>query len=173
MTFTYTYVDGVFEVYYKGNKLANTKDPKFTITDGVLTEIVNNGNTYTLEPTDEEITLENNGTNPTPREPDGTEQNPYVLDTLPESITFTSNTTSKVFYVFTAEKSGTFTITWPSADSWGNVFELDENGNNTGNDTSAYLTETITLEITEGYTYKFSLGTWNKSGKITVTLSID
>lgn len=173
LTFTYTYVDGVFEVYYKGNKLPNTTDPKFTITDGVLTEIVNNGNHYTLEPTDEEITLENNGTKPAPTEPDGTEQNPYVLDTLPESITFTSNTTSKVFYVFTAEKSGTFTITWPSADSWGNVFELDENGNNTGNDTSAYLTETITLEITEGYTYKFSLGTWNKSGKITVTLSID
>ena len=172
-TFTYTYVDGVFEVYYKGNKLPNVTDPKFTITDGVLTEIVNNGNYYTLEPTDEEITLENTGNQTAPQEPDGTEKNPYVLETLPESITFKSNTTSKVYYVFTAEKSGTFTITWPSADSWGNIFELDENGANTGNDASAYLTRTITLEVTEGCTYKFSLGTWNKSGEITVTLSID
>ena len=139
----------------------------------MLTEIVNNGNYYTLEPTDEEITLGNNSNQPAPKEPDGTDQNPYVLETLPKTITFTSNTSSKMYYIFTAEKSGTFTITWPSADSWGNIFELDQNGANTGNDASAYLTQTITLEVTEGYTYKFSLGTWNNSGEITVTLTID
>ncbi len=172
-TFTYTYVDGVFEVYYKGNKLPNTSDPKFTITDGTMSAIYNNGTYYTLVPTDEDIIIED-GKNQTPDvEPDGTEKNPYILESLPESITLYSNTSSKVFYKFTAEKTGTFTITWPSADSWGNIFELNDRGENTGINASAYLTETISLEVTEGMTYRFSIGTWNTPGNITITLSID
>ena len=171
-TFTYTYVDGVFEVYYKGNKLPNTSDPKFTIKDGVMTSIYNNGNYYTLVPTDEEIIIEDGKNEENVKEPDGTVQYPFVLETLPETITFNSNTTSKVYYIFTAEKSGTFTITWQRADSWSDIYELDADGNNTANNTSKYSTKTISLEVKEGVTYRFSLGTWSVSGETTVSLDI-
>ncbi len=102
----------------------------------------------------------------------GTEDDPYVLSILPESITFNSDTFNKVFYIFTATQTGTITFTWPTADSWGDIFELNENGENTGNDTSACETETFSFEITEGTSYRFSLGTWAVAGEVTIIITV-
>ena len=100
----------------------------------------------------------------------GTEAEPMVLDTLPESITFNSNTSDKVYYLFTATESGTLTFTWPTADSWYDIFEMDGT-NTTGNSTSGYSTESFSFEIEAGKTYRFSLGTWMTPGEVTVTIS--
>lgn len=102
----------------------------------------------------------------------GTELNPIVLDTLPDSITFVSDTENKIYYVFTATKTGTVTFTWPTADSWVDYFELDANGNNTQNSDSAYLTSGFSFAITAGTTYRFSICTWNEPGEVTVTITV-
>ena len=100
----------------------------------------------------------------------GTEAEPMVLDTLPESITFNSNTNDKMYYLFTATESGTLTFTWPTADSWYDIFEMDGT-NTTGNSTSGYSTESFSFEIEAGKTYRFSLGTWMTPGEVTITIS--
>ncbi len=166
ITFTYTYVDGVFEVYYNGNKLPNSGDPEFTITDGTLTAIKNNGTYYTLTPTDEEIVINK----PSDAE-QGTDSNPFVLEEGTESVTITSDATEKTYYKFTATESGTVTFTWPTADSWVDIYELDEAGNNTANSSSAYLTSTFSFEVEAGKTYRVGLCTWSTKGEVTITVS--
>ena len=101
----------------------------------------------------------------------GTEEDPYVLDTLPESISFNSDTINKVYYIFTAAQTGHITFTWPTADSWVDIFELDENGDLTQNSGSIYETTSFSFNITEGTTYRFSLGTWMISGDVTITIT--
>jgi hypothetical protein len=167
ITFTYTYVDGVFEVYYNGNKLPNSGDPEFTIENGVMTAIRNNGTDFTLTPTDEEIIIDKGND-----EPVGSLYNPIVLETLPETLTVVSDTTEKTYYSFTATESGTLTFTWPSADSWVDIYELDASGNNTQNNSSTYLTSSFHFEIEEGKTYRFGLGTANKKGEFVITLAV-
>ena len=166
ITFTYTYVDGIFEVWYKENKLTNTVDPVFTITDGTLTAIRNNGTDFTLTPTDEEIEI-NKGNNA----PEGTEPNPHVIDGDVVSIVITSDTNVKTYYKFTATTSGTVTLTWPTADSWVDIYELDSSGNNTANSSSTYLTTTFSFEIEAGKTYRLGLGTANKKGEFTILVT--
>lgn len=166
-TFTYTYVDEVFEVYYKGNKLPNSGDPVFTITNGVMTAIRNNGTDFTLTPTDEEINI-NVGSD----DPVGSLYNPIVLETLPESLSIVSDTTEKTYYRFTAAQSGTLTFTWPSADSWVDIYELDSSGNNTQNSSSTYLTDTFSFEIEAGKIYRFGLGTANQKGELVIIITV-
>jgi hypothetical protein len=163
ITFTYTYVDGVFEVYYNGNKLPNSGDPEFTITNGKLTAIKNNGTYFTLTPTDEEIVI-NKGES----KEDGTQAGPYILEGTPSSITITSDTNTKTYYKFTATTSGTVTFTWPIADSWVDFYELNASGENTANNSSAYNTTSFSFEIEAGKTYRFGLGTFNKKGEFTI-----
>ncbi|MBO5305087.1 MAG: hypothetical protein J6A99_05385, partial [Clostridia bacterium] len=91
----------------------------------------------------------------------GTEANPYVVDDMPASITFESDTINKVYYIFTASQTGAITFTWPNADSWYGITELDANGDNTSNSTSGYLTVSFTFDVTEGTKYRVELGTWN------------
>ena len=89
VTFSYTYVDGLFEVYYGNKKLPNSGDPEFTITNGKLTAILNNGTYFTLTPTDEQIDVGGKD------EPEGSLSNPIVLGELPETVTFTSDTENR------------------------------------------------------------------------------
>ena len=167
-SFTYTYVNGAFEVWRDsdGKNVTNVPDPVFTITNGTLTSIRNNGTDFTLTPTDEEIEI-NKGNNA----PEGTEPNPHVIDGDVVSIVITSDTNVKTYYKFTATTSGTVTLTWPTADSWVDIYELDAYGNNTANSSSTYLTTTFSFEIEAGKTYRLGLGTANKKGEFTILVT--
>ena len=102
---------------------------------------------------------------------DGTEANPYVVDDMPASITFVSDTINKVYYIFTASQTGAITFTWPNADSWYGITELDANGDNTANTTSGYETSSFSFNVTEGTKYRVELGTWAIAGEVTITVT--
>ena len=102
----------------------------------------------------------------------GTEVDPYIMDSFPDSVTFESDTSNQVYYIFTAQQTGNVTFTWSSADSWYAITELNEDGTNTPNDTSGYLTSSFTFAITEGTSYKVQLGTWDNAGETTVTITL-
>ena len=136
-----------------------------------MTEIYNNGTHYTLTPTDEEIKIET-GSGPSTDEPLGSKQNPISIDAIPTSVTFTSDTVNLVYYSFIAAENGTVTITWPSVDSWVNYFEIDSNGQSTANSGGASKTSDVSFEITAGNSYVFGVGTWEKSGEVTLTITL-
>ena len=102
---------------------------------------------------------------------DGTEANPYVVDDMPPSITFESDTINKVYYIFTASQTGAITFTWPNADSWYGITELDANGDNTSNNTSGGETTSFSFNVTEGTKYRVELGTWAITGEVTITVA--
>ena len=110
-------------------------------------------------------------TAPASGEPDGSSDYPFVLDTLPESVTFESDTFTYVYYVFTADADCSVTFTWATADSYFIYFELDENGNTTENSASGYLKLSHTILVEAGKSYKVGLCTWNEAGETTVTIS--
>ncbi len=101
----------------------------------------------------------------------GTESDPYNLKELPSEITFYSDTVNKVYYTFVATESGKITFTYPTADSWCDIFEMDGT-NTTANSTSSSMSETMTFDIEAGKTYRFSLGTWANEGDVTVTIAV-
>ena len=101
----------------------------------------------------------------------GTESDPYNLKELPSEITFYSDATNKVYYTFVAAESGTITFTYPTADSWCDIFEMDGT-NTTANSTSSSSSETMVFDIEAGKTYRFSLGTWTNVGDVTVTIAV-
>ena len=110
-------------------------------------------------------------TAPASGEPDGSSDYPFVLDTLPESVTFESDTYTYVYYVFTADADCSVTFTWATADSYFIYFELDENGNTTENSASGYLKLSHTILVEAGKSYKVGLCTWNEAGETTITIS--
>ena len=123
------------------------------------------------EPGDYTLTLTYTAPEVNDNEGLGTEENPYVIDGMIGDVTFVSDTINKVYYIFTADKTGTVTFTWPTADSWYGIFELDANGNNVGNDASGYMTTSFSFDVVEGTKYAVNFGTWHNSGEVTVTVS--
>ena len=109
---------------------------------------------------------------PATGEPDGSEQYPYVWETLPESVVVDYAVISgKVYYVFTATADGSVTFTWPvEGDSWYDWFELD-NGNTTANSGSGFMATSHSFVVEAGKTYRVSLGSWSESGSHTITVS--
>lgn len=166
---TYVYSDGAFRFWKDGVELTNPKGMSLTVRNGVLVGMCYNMSDYTLVPADPSVDV------PVIEEPVyelGSELNPILLDTLPSSLIFTSDTETKTYYKFTAVESCILTFTWQSADSWVDIFELDRYGYTTSNSSQAHSTSTFSFEITEGVTYRFSLGTWETAGECTVTLTL-
>ena len=116
-----------------------------------------------------EFTVNVTYTAPSTGDGDGSEGNPYVWTELPESVSFNSDTVNKVYYLFTAIESGNITFTWPTADSWGDWFEMD-GSNTTANDGSSFNKTTMTVPVEAGKTYRFGLGT-NTAGDVTITIA--
>lgn len=106
----------------------------------------------------------------TDEEADGSESNPYVWETLPESITINSDTINMVYYLFTATQAGNITITWPTADSWANWFEMDGTNTTATNGTSNEQT-TMVVPVEAGKTYRIGLGTYYVAGEVTLTVA--
>ena len=105
-------------------------------------------------------------------EPDGSEENPYVWNTIPESVTFESDNNNKVYYVFTSDVNGSIKFTWAvEGNDWFEIFELGADGNTTQNNASGYEKTSHTFVIEAGKTYRVGLGTWNEGGETVVTIS--
>lgn len=102
----------------------------------------------------------------------GSETNPIRLGSFPESITFKSDAESFTYYVITAQKTGKITITWPTADSWYLITELNADGTNTSNSTSGYNTQSFSFDVVAGKKYALSIGTWSTTGEVTVTMTL-
>ena len=108
---------------------------------------------------------------PATGEPDGSEENPFVWETLPESVTFESDNMNMVYYVFTATADGSVTLTWAvEGNDWFNYFELVD-GMTTANNASGYAQTSHTFVIETGKTYRVGLGTWNEGGETVVTIA--
>ncbi len=109
---------------------------------------------------------------PATGEPDGSEQYPFVWETLPESVTLDYTVVSgKVYYIFTATADGSVTFTWPvEGDSWYDYFELDANGNLTNNNGSGFMATSHSFVVEAGKSYRVSLGSWAESGSHTITI---
>ena len=110
---------------------------------------------------------------PVTGEPNGSEEFPYIWDTIPESVTLDYAVVSgKVYYIFTATADGTITFTWPvEGDSWYDIFELDANGNLGQNNTSGFMATSHSFMVEAGKSYRVSLGSWAESGSHTIAIS--
>ena len=110
---------------------------------------------------------------PVTGEPNGSEEFPYIWDTIPESVTLDYAVVSgKVYYIFTATADGTITFTWPvEGDSWYDIFELDANGNTTSNNASGFMKNSHSFMVEAGKSYRVSLGSWSEVGSHTIAIS--
>ena len=110
---------------------------------------------------------------PATGEADGSEQFPYIWDTIPESVVLDYAVVSgKVYYIFTATADGTITFTWPvEGDSWYDIFELDANGNTTSNNASGFMKDSHSFVVEAGKSYRVSLGSWAEAGSHTIAIS--
>ena len=135
-----------------------------TYTVNLGTGLISSAGSYNLEIAYTAPTVDEEGGS-------GTESDPYVRNEFPGSVTFESNTYDKVYYVFTAQESGTVNFTWPTADSWFGITELDANGDNTSNSTSGFEKTTHSFVVTEGTQYSVYFGTWNVAGEVTITIT--
>ena len=108
-------------------------------------------------------------------EPDGSEQNPYVWETLPESVVLDYDVISgKVYYIFTATADGSIVFTWPvEGDSWFDIFELDANGNLTNNSASGFMANSHSFVVEAGKSYRVSLGSWAEAGSHTIAIVLN
>lgn len=108
---------------------------------------------------------------PATGEADGSEQFPFVWETLPESVTFVSDNSNMVYYVFTATADGSVTFTWAvEGNDWFNYFEL-VNGATSENNGSGYAKTSHTFVVEAGKTYRVGLGTWNEGGETVVNIA--
>ena len=110
---------------------------------------------------------------PVTGEPNGSEEFPYIWDTIPESVVVDYDViTGKVYYIFTATADGTITFTWPvEGDSWYDIFELDANGNTTSNNASGGMKTSHSFMVEAGKSYRVSLGSWAEAGSHTIAIS--
>lgn len=106
---------------------------------------------------------------------DGSEGDPYVIESLPTDITINSDTENKTYYVFTATESGTVVITYPAGntDSWVDIFKWvnGQADGSDGNSASVYMTNSLSLEVEAGAMYRIGLGTWTNAGEVTINVS--
>ncbi|MBQ3040698.1 MAG: hypothetical protein IJD42_03785 [Clostridia bacterium] len=165
--YEYTIVDGVVVLTQAGNEV-NAMMAAITLTDGVPTAAVYNGNDFTL-------TLGGGSGGDEPEIPDepttGTEENPTVWDEIPSEVTINSDTINKTYFTFTATQTGTLTITYPTADSWADLFEIIDGAVNGQNSQSGYETLTVEFVIEAGKTYRLGIGTWWNAGEFTLPIS--
>ena len=109
---------------------------------------------------------------PATGEANGSEEFPYIWDTLPESVTFESDNMNMVYYIFTATADGSVTFTWAvEGNDWFNIYELDANGYTTANSTSGFAKTSHSFVVEAGKTYRVGLGTWDEGGETTVAIS--
>ena len=104
-------------------------------------------------------------------EPDGSEEYPYIWETLPESVTFVSDNNNLIYYVFTATADGSVTFTWAvEGNDWFNYFELVD-GMTTENSGSGFEKTSHSFVVEAGKTYRVGLGTWNEGGETVVSIA--
>ena len=123
--------------------------------------------TYTLNITAVEDQTSGGGN----EEATGTEENPIVWDEIPSEVTINSDTINKTYFTFTATQTGTLTITYPTADSWADLFEIIDGAVNGQNSQSGYETLTVEFVIEAGKTYRLGIGTWWNAGEFTLPIS--
>ena len=101
----------------------------------------------------------------------GTEANPIVWDEIPESVTINSDTINKIYYTFTATQNGTLTITYPTADSWADLYAWENDQWNGQNSQSSSMKEVAVFTIESDKTYRIGIGTFNNAGEFTLPIS--
>ena len=101
-------------------------------------------------------------------EPDGSENNPYVWETLPESATADGDATNKFFYSFTASANGTLTVTYATANSWWTLTDKTD----ASLSTEGSKKDVNTMTLVSGHEYVLGLGAWDaETSDPTVTIS--
>ena len=123
--------------------------------------------TYTLNITAVEDQTSGGGN----EEATGTEGNPTVWDEIPTEVTINSDTINKIYYTFTATQSGTLTITYPTADSWADLYPWENDQWNGQNSQSSNMQEVAEFAIESGKTYRIGIGTFNNAGEFTLPIS--
>lgn len=105
----------------------------------------------------------------TPTEPDGSEENPYVWETLPESATAEGDEINMIYYTFTATQSVPLTVTYSTANSWWTLTDKTDPSLSTQGSQSAENTMTLVA----GHEYVLGLGVWSaEETDPTVTISL-
>ncbi len=105
----------------------------------------------------------------TPTEPDGSEENPYVWETLPESATADGDEINMIYYTFTATQSVPLTVTYSTANSWWTLTDKTDPSLSTQGSQSAENTMTLVA----GHEYVLGLGVWSaEETDPTVTISL-
>ncbi len=107
-------------------------------------------------------------------EPDGSADNPYILESIPYEFTFVSDIVNKVYFNFTATESGYIKVIYPTDDSWADLYPYDDNGNIDGaNSTSGSLETEFSSWVEAGKTYRLGIGTYNIKGEVTVQITFE
>ncbi len=100
-------------------------------------------------------------------EPDGSEENPYVWDTFPESLVVTeSNASNFTYYTFTVTEAGIYVFTFDTSDTWFNVANAEGTVL-----TSGFEMESFEVNLAVG-TYRIGLGNWMTDAPLTVMASV-
>ena len=105
-------------------------------------------------------------------EGDGSEDNPYLIESLPAEYTFESDTVNKVYYLYTATVDGVITITCSiENDSWFDIYPMVNGLPNGAESESSNMKTTAVFTVKAGNTYRIGLGTFNTVGEATFSLT--
>ena len=165
--YEYTIVDGAVVVTQAGEAV-DPMQVEVVLENGAAAGITYNGTGYTLAA---------GGSSEEPEEPEnpgeqtGTEGNPTAWDEIPTEVTINSDTNNKIYYTFTATQSGTLTITYPTADSWADLYAWENDQWNGQNSQSSSMQEVAAFTIESGKTYRIGIGTFNNAGEFTLPIS--
>ena len=165
---TYAIVDGVVVLYDLDGIVVNPLNGRIEIDEnGVPVSADYNGYNYVLVKGGS-----SEGGDVTEPDPDGSEDYPYTIDSLPADIKFYSDTNVKVYYLYTAPANGFITITLSvENDSWIDIYPyLDGYVDGLSSQDSNYET-TATFFVKAGTTYRIGLGTYYIAGETTFSLA--
>ncbi|MBQ8229437.1 MAG: hypothetical protein IJZ32_01930 [Clostridia bacterium] len=99
---------------------------------------------------------------------DGSESNPFVIESFPADVTAEEDSTNFTFYTFTSTDEGILTITYANTNAWwfiDNVYDTSDTNQGSSD-------QTFTVEIQANSTYVLKLGVWDaESAPLAVTLS--
>ena len=105
-------------------------------------------------------------------EGDGSENNPFAIESLPAEYTFNSDTINKVYYLYTATANGVITITCSiENDNWLDIYPIVNGLPDGQNSESSNMQTTANFTVVAGNTYRIGLGTFNTAGEVTFTLT--
>ena len=169
IVYDYTIEDGAVVLSNNGSVVSGMYG--IVLEDGVVTVAIYEAWEY--EVTEGEIGGEG-GEGGEEEGPAGSETNPIVWETIPESVVIDySEVIGKVYYTFTSDVNGEIFVTRSSEnDSWFGIDELNADGSLTSNGTSGFSQNVHSFLVEEGKSYRVYLGAWSEMNKHTITIEL-